>query len=967
MSDLYVAKQKNQMLYCIKVTWSVSADDDNVSVFSVPTVALQNDETENNDAAVASAVAALPNDENDRKSKRSIFRKMSKKKSTSFGASLSSNVAASQPNLVVNTNREETPARSSFNFNFPAVTPRTPTRSTAMKEKGGSRPSTPGQRSIDGESLTVGTRMRPTMPLYSSTPAVEEVDEMPRIPAMVEVQEEHTTTNNIDADAESVTVRASNFGRATLKTHEDTIDDEMEFLRSQYIAEEKEKKRLTKRKVAEGAKYAAAAGAAVGVAVVTVGIGLVAGLVALGVGAAAGASGTATGAVWKKKRDGLVVIGTADYDKMRRWKTCLDASLASSMIQNSKWGQLFTGDGSNKRRMLIFPKNEYSRQTAGGPGDVPSPDTGSPRESAGAMFSERTAAAKWRPLEGGWTSFLGTGSQGLRIMREEQPPSDRPRRFLRNLSVDGQPCPAMKAHLVLEATPLDAFLCLMSQGQLPPESSSGPSSLTPNSGQRASFRIIESIDDNTDVIHMVCSPLYLFPSWTSPRDFCLYRYWRLEEDGNFIVCFESVQHKDCPPYPGYCRGIMHQVFTLSPNKKSQRRKVGASSTRDQMQECLMTAVVQVDPKGWVPVAPVSFFSSQGYGDAFAVAALMQLLDIRDAIDQDRFIPVSLDDSLPFSRTPGAVAEKSLPGGAVGIPHIDSMGSDGDYHEHLVNYDFAFANRETIRPDDSPTGLATTPPALPAERWAEPDSNSFRVRGRNYKEDRKKINAGASIGRLVAVDVVEVDKPIYSGFTTHPTERVQLALKKEKLLKEKGESDMPPFLFVVNIVLPGPPFYHGVFYYAIDDMSTIDGSDGSPSSLLCKKFFFGDSDSFRDKTFKLIPQIVEGNFIVRKAVGSTPAIIGKKLKQTYVSTERSFEVVLDCGSSPVATGVIRLSLGYAKTLVVDMGFLFEGNDDGHLPERLFGCARIRQLEFGPWLRKVENVAIEEPNSAPENAN
>jgi Protein ENHANCED DISEASE RESISTANCE 2, C-terminal len=102
---------------------------------------------------------------------------------------------------------------------------------------------------------------------------------------------------------------------------------------------------------------------------------------------------------------------------------------------------------------------------------------------------------------------------------------------------------------------------------------------------------------------------------------------------------------------------------------------------------------------------------------------------------------------------------------------------------------------------------------------------------------------------------------------------------------------------------------------------------------------------------LIPQIVQGNFIVRKAVGSTPAILGKKLRQLYVQSDRFFEVILDCGSSPVATGVIRLSLGYAKTLVVDMGFLLEGDDDEYLPERIFGCVRMKNMDFGPQLRHV----------------
>jgi len=157
------------------------------------------------------------------------------------------------------------------------------------------------------------------------------------------------------------------------------------------------------------------------------------------------------------------------------------------------------------------------------------------------------------------------------------------------------------------------------------------------------------------------------------------------------------------------------------------------------------------------------------------------------------------------------------------------------------------------------------------------------------------------------------------------------------------------------VLPNEPFYHMVFYYAVDDISEIDGSSGTPTSKLSKEFFFGDSDEFREKTFKLIPQIVQGNFMVRRAVGSTPVIMGKKLRQLYVKDEenkRFFEIILDCCSSSVAGGVIRLSLGYAKTLVIDMGFVLEGDDETVLPERIFGCVRIKNPDFSVPIRKVE---------------
>ena len=95
---------------------------------------------------------------------------------------------------------------------------------------------------------------------------------------------------------------------------------------------------------------------------------------------------------------------------------------------------------------------------------------------------------------------------------------------------------------------------------------------------------------------------------------------------------------------------------------------------------------------------------------------------------------------------------------------------------------------------------------------------------------------------------------------------------------------------------------------------LEQSDGAPSSRLCQKFIFGESDEFRDQTFKLIRRIVEGNFLVRKAVGSTPTIMGTRLKQYYVRKERFMEIVLDCGSSQVAEEVIKLSLGYAKRLL-----------------------------------------------------
>jgi len=259
-------------------------------------------------------------------------------------------------------------------------------------------------------------------------------------------------------------------------------------------------------------------------------------------------------------------------------------------------------------------------------------------------------------------------------------------------------------------------------------------------------------------------------------------------------------------------------------------------------------------------------------------------------------------------------------------------------------------------------VALNPPPLGQVYWSEPDANNFKVRGKQYKTDRVKLKAGKSAFRLFAVDIVEVASPIMTGLCNHPKERVQQAIEREKM-GNSPEGDLAPFIFAMNIILPGSKYYHFVMYYAVDDMSVIDGTDGTPFSKLANDFFFGESDEMRDNTFKLIPHIVEGNFIVRKAVGSTPAIMGRKLKQYYVKSDRFFELICDVGSSSVATGVVGLCLGYAKTLVVDLGFVLEGNEESTLPERILGCAQARHVDFPKGFRFVEAYDDNDNDSLP----
>jgi len=248
-----------------------------------------------------------------------------------------------------------------------------------------------------------------------------------------------------------------------------------------------------------------------------------------------------------------------------------------------------------------------------------------------------------------------------------------------------------------------------------------------------------------------------------------------------------------------------------------------------------------------------------------------------------------------------------------------------------------------------------PPPLPQQYWTEPSASSFNVRGANYLKDRKKIPSADNLFQLFAVDLVKVSDPILSGMCNHPDERVQKALRAEKA--GRLASPMPPFIFCVNITLPGSPAHHLVMYYAVDDLSLIaprSSSDdiSTPFNKLASRFFFGDSDEFRDSTFKLIPRIVKGNFLVKNAVGNKPTILGKKLKQHYIQNDRFFELIVDVASDKIAKRVVGLSVGYAKTLVVDMGFVLEGKHKTTLPENMMGTVRLNNIDFKADLRSVK---------------
>jgi Protein ENHANCED DISEASE RESISTANCE 2, C-terminal len=83
------------------------------------------------------------------------------------------------------------------------------------------------------------------------------------------------------------------------------------------------------------------------------------------------------------------------------------------------------------------------------------------------------------------------------------------------------------------------------------------------------------------------------------------------------------------------------------------------------------------------------------------------------------------------------------------------------------------------------------------------------------------------------------------------------------------------------------------------------------------------------------QVVDGSWVVRQAVGSTPFIVGRKLTTTYYRTPKYLEVTVDIQSNATAASITGYVAGALKSLSIALGFVLEGQVSEHLPEQLLG--------------------------------
>lgn len=213
-------------------------------------------------------------------------------------------------------------------------------------------------------------------------------------------------------------------------------------------------------------------------------------------------------------------------------------------------------------------------------------------------------------------------------------------------------------------------------------------------------------------------------------------------------------------------------------------------------------------------------------------------------------------------------------------------------------------------------------------WATPPGDIFSVRGPNYFSDKVKIPGGEYLLKPLGFDWIKGPAKI-SGLLSEPKNRIHKALEDEFPKSNK------PFIWAFNLQVPSKENYSAIAYF----VSLEPISEGS----LMDQFLKGD-DVFKNLRLKMIANIVQGPWVVRKAVGEQAiCVIGRALNCRYFMGENFVEVDIDISSSVIANAIVGVAIGYITTLTVDLAFLIEGQDQSELPERILGAIRFSELD------------------------
>ncbi|XP_021850565.1 protein ENHANCED DISEASE RESISTANCE 2 isoform X2 [Spinacia oleracea] len=459
------------------------------------------------------------------------------------------------------------------------------------------------------------------------------------------------------------------------------------------------------------------------------------------------------------------------------------------------------------------------------------------------------------------------------------------------------------------------------------------------------LELVECVDGNYDVLYGTYDSKY-FTWWSSKRDFVFSRQWFRGQDETYTILQFPAVHKKCPARSGY------QRTKISPSTW-EIRSLDTSGATTEFPRCLVTHMLEIQSDSWgawKKSRSSKFEKSIPYSLLCQVAGLKEYIGANPVLKSNSDTAVltsnSSSSSISSSECDSAEAEEFYD--AIAAESSEDEDSDDDIEVDkkdivmLENDSLDIARLSLKASDhDSSQVLDSATPPVPIDPikfcgslregkddddincWTNPGGAGFMIRGNTYLKDYNKVRGGDPLLKLIAVDWLKADQSID-----------KVALRPSCVVQSDAGRKLP-FVLIFNLQIPAKPNYNLVFYYASD-------RPVNKSSLLGK--FIDGTDSFRDSRFKLIPSIVKGYWMVKRAVGTKACLLGKAVTCRYLRQDNFLEIDVDIGSSSVARSVIGLVLGYVTSIVVDLAILIEATEETELPEHLLGTVRLSCLRL-----------------------
>ncbi|KAH3767173.1 lipid binding protein [Pelomyxa schiedti] len=225
-----------------------------------------------------------------------------------------------------------------------------------------------------------------------------------------------------------------------------------------------------------------------------------------------------------------------------------------------------------------------------------------------------------------------------------------------------------------------------------------------------------------------------------------------------------------------------------------------------------------------------------------------------------------------------------------------------------------------------------------QTWTILQGPEFKVRTLKYLSAKKKAPSDFAGLNVFSIDLVRCKKRI-DNISSHPANPLQTLLSNPAC---------PHILVFNHQVLMDGMYLHLLIYAALPETPRLSDK----ARQLLQQFESPDmTDATRNVTLKMIPSVVVGPWLAKKAVGNKPALVGTKLACKYFRGTKYFEICLDVGSTSVGTTIIGVINKYVKSLVVDLAFLLEGKSEAQLPEQLLCGIRMYHCDLEYLMREV----------------